>query len=973
MPVLDAFLADREQALTAPALLHKSAANRLVQAFNPTFEVSASVPTVVELFDQQVAAQPGAVALQYGPQTLTYAEVRDRAEALARYLHRQGINRGQRVGLYLRRSPELVIGILGVLKAGATYIPIAADAPSSRVIDLVEEADVALLLTGAEFYDGLSDLTIPRFQLGLAELASLNGQPTPSSGHSEGTDLAYIMFTSGSTGRPKGVGISHRALSHYLRWAREKYAIVERPAFPLFTRIGFDLTVTSIYVPLISGGRIVIYDEVTSGPDLALLDVIADNAVDAIKLTPSHLTLLHDQDLAQSRIRVMVVGGEDFKAQLAASIQERFPAGLKIYNEYGPTEATVGCVWHRYEPVDRDKLSVPIGVPAPHMQVYVLNESGQLTPQGVPGELYLAGESLAVGYWNRADLTAERFVDNPFSPGRKMYRTGDLVQWNRAGQLEFLGRIDQQMKIGGIRIEPGEIEAALSSFPGVKQTVVELWDRPNATQHEAEHYCTNCGLPSNYPEAVFDDDGVCNFCHSFESFQRKAEQYFKTLDDLREIFRQARKRRGGDYDCIMLLSGGKDSSYALGQLKEMGFEVLAFTLDNGFISEGAKDNVRRIVSDLGIDHVFGTTPAMNEIFVDSLERHCNVCNGCFKALYTMSVQIAVEKKIPIIVTGLSRGQFFETRLTEELFWKDNVDISGIDDIILNARKEYHRVDDAVSRLMDVSIFDTDEVFEQVQFVDFYRYTDVSLEEMYVYLDSKIPWIRPADTGRSTNCIINKLGIYVHTKEQGYSNYAFPYSWDVRMGHKKRATAIDEINEPIDEQEVRVMMKEIGYIEPRKTIDGQELVAFYVADRDIPTRELWAHMAERLPEYMIPTRFQRLDELPLTPNGKIDRSALPDWEPSKVESNVEYIAPRTQLEEMLTEFWLEILPVEKIGVNDNFLQLGGNSLEAIRLMARVEKAFELDLPIKMVFDHPTIAEFGEAIEAVISELLSDQES
>ncbi len=547
------------------------------------------------------------------------------------------------------------------------------------------------------------------------------------------------------------------------------------------------------------------------------------------------------------------------------------------------------------------------------------------------------------------------------------------MQWNRAGQLEFLGRIDQQMKIGGIRIEPGEIEAALSSFPGVKQTVVELWDRPNATQHEAEHYCTNCGLPSNYPEAVFDDDGVCNFCHSFESFQRKAEQYFKTLDDLREIFRQARKRRGGDYDCIMLLSGGKDSSYALGQLKEMGFEVLAFTLDNGFISEGAKDNVRRIVSDLGIDHVFGTTPAMNEIFVDSLERHCNVCNGCFKALYTMSVQIAVEKKIPIIVTGLSRGQFFETRLTEELFWKDNVDISGIDDIILNARKEYHRVDDAVSRLMDVSIFDTDEVFEQVQFVDFYRYTDVSLEEMYVYLDSKIPWIRPADTGRSTNCIINKLGIYVHTKEQGYSNYAFPYSWDVRMGHKKRATAIDEINEPIDEQEVRVMMKEIGYIEPRKTIDGQELVAFYVADRDIPTRELWAHMAERLPEYMIPTRFQRLDELPLTPNGKIDRSALPDWEPSKVESNVEYIAPRTQLEEMLTEFWLEILPVEKIGVNDNFLQLGGNSLEAIRLMARVEKAFELDLPIKMVFDHPTIAEFGEAIEAVISELLSDQES
>ncbi len=405
----------------------------------------------------------------------------------------------------------------------------------------------------------------------------------------------------------------------------------------------------------------------------------------------------------------------------------------------------------------------------------------------------------------------------------------------------------------------------------------------------------------------------------------------------------------------------------------MGLKVLAFTLDNGFISEEALDNVRRIVKDLGVDHVMGSTPAMNEIFVDSLERHCNVCNGCFKTIYTLSTQIAVEKKIPIIVTGLSRGQFFETRLTEELFWKDKVDIAGIDQTILNARKEYHRVDDAVKRLMDVSIFEDDSVFEQVRFVDFFRYTDVSLEEMYEYLDQRLPWIRPSDTGRSTNCLINKLGIYVHTKEQGYSNYAFPYSWDVRMGHKNRATAIDEINEPIDEQEVKMMMKEIGYVEPRKTVDGQELVAFYVAPEDIPTRDLRAHLAERLPDYMIPTRFQRLEELPLTPNGKIDRSALPDWEPSKVEVNTEYVAPRTQLEEMLTEFWLEILPVDKVGVNDNFLLLGGNSLEAIRLMARVEKTFELDLPIKMVFDHPTIAEFGEAIENVISQLLSDQES
>ena len=175
---------------------------------------------------------------------------------------------------------------------------------------------------------------------------------------------------------------------------------------------------------------------------------------------------------------------------------------------------------------------------------------------------------------------------------------------------------------------------------------------------------------------------------------------------------------------------------------------------------------------------------MNEIFVDSLHRHHNVCNGCFKTIYTLSTQIALEKQIPFIVTGLSRGQFFETRLTEELF-QNEVSTTDIDNTILEARKLYHRESDAVKRLLDVSAFEDDAVFEKVQYIDFYRYSDVSLEDLLVYLKDKIGWVRPSDTGRSTNCLINQVGIFVHKKEEGYSNYAFPYSWDVRLGHKTR--------------------------------------------------------------------------------------------------------------------------------------------------------------------------------------------
>jgi amino acid adenylation domain-containing protein len=967
--LLDAFLTDRSQSIGQCPLL----SDEENDLFYRTASSHAGESSVIGLFEEQARRTPNATAIRYRDNHITYRELNEKADRLARRLQSKGVGPGQRIALYLQRSPELIAGIWGVLKTGAAYIPIAVDYPAERVTYMLEDAQAALLLTQSNLAQALTGTGIPQLLLDTDWGSIESEDKTNLNVPIRANTLAYLMYTSGSTGRPKGVMISHGALANYIQWAKNHYITSENPAIPLFTSIGFDLTVTSLFLPFVTGGVSVIYEESKSGPDLAIFQVLEDNLVDLIKLTPSHLALLKDKDLSGRRIRSMIVGGEDFKSDLAKTIQAALGHESALYNEYGPTEATVGCVAHRFDPENTSQPSVPIGKPITDMQAYVLDTWGHPVPQGVVGELFVSGAGLADGYWNQPELTRERFIDNPFNPGTRMYRTGDLVRLNKSGALEYLGRKDLQMKIGGIRIEPAEIETALAEHPGVQDCVVILRQRHSVDADSLVHHCIQCGLPANYPGAEFDDAGVCNLCRSFEDYQQKVKRYFRTKDDLQVVFNEGKGQKKGAYDCIMLLSGGKDSTYALAQLVEMGLKVLAFTLDNGFISEQAKANISRVVNELGVDHIFGRTPAMNDIFVDSLQRRHNVCDGCFKTIYTLSIKVALEKGIPYIVTGLSRGQFFETRLTEELFRNSEVDVARIDQTILEARKAYHRVDDAVKQLLDVAVFDGDQVFEQVQFIDFYRYCDVSLEDMLKYLDERLPWVRPTDTGRSTNCLINQAGIYIHKKERGYSNYAFPYSWDVRIGHKTREASLEEINEEIDENEVQRILREIGYTETKRNPDNETyLVAYYTGKTDVQDQELRRRLAFSLPDYMIPAQFIHLDALPLTPNGKVDRNALPRPDAVRPVTTVSYVAPGNEFEEMLAALWSEVLHIERIGVHDNFLELGGNSLAAIRLTARLNEAFHLDLPVTCIFEQPTIAALAGHIEATILAMLEELE-
>ena len=963
--IVDALLEDIEQPINKPSITGNPNDFVYRGAINPETPLS-----VTSLIESQVKQQGSAIALEYKEVQYTYAMLQEQVDRLASYLQDNAIASNDKVAVLLERTPEYITSILAILKIGATFIPIPAGLPSQRIAYILQDAECNLLITDSQLQEqaptAISKLLLDQAKNKLSGY-SISVRETAF----DDDAIAYMIYTSGSTGNPKGVAIPHKALNNYLHWAKNEYSSNAPLVFPLFTSIGFDLTITSTFLPLLTGGSLIIYKENIQGPDLSLMEVIHENKVNSIKLTPSHLTLIQGMDVSQSTIETMIVGGEDFKTQLAKHTQGAFGRDLAIYNEYGPTEATVGCIVAKFNSA-ATMASVPIGTPITNMSAYILDEYLNPVPTGVLGELYLGGVGLAQGYTNLPELTNEKFISNPFSFGDTLYRTGDLVRANTQKQLEYHGRIDEQVKLRGHRIELADIEANMANVNAIDDVAVVVVGKEAQNANEVTN-CAECGLPSNFPNTDFDDQGVCHICNAFRGYKTQAQRYFKTEDQLKELL-ISKRGQGPHYDCLSLLSGGKDSTYILARLMEMGLKVLAFTLDNGYISDQAKQNIDKIVKKLGVDHFYGTTEHMNAIFVDSLHRHHNVCNGCFKTIYTLSTQIALKKQIPFIVTGLSRGQFFETRLTEELFWDEQVDIQTIDDTILQARKLYHQEDDAVRSLLDVEAFNNDETFSKVQFVDFYRYSDVRLDEMLRYLKEQVDWVRPTDTGRSTNCLINQVGIYVHKKYKGYSNYAFPYSWDVRMGHKTRTETLEEINETIYEDEVKRIMEEIGYDEPGETaLQQQYLVGYYTGKDKVPNQKLYAHLTQNLPDYMIPSHFKYVENLPLTPNGKVDKTSLRNLTLMQLEMETPFVQPEGEIEEIVASVWQEVLRIKQVGRDDSFIQLGGHSLAAIRVTVRLSEEFALQLQLNKVFEFPTVKTYAAFVEETLIELLEAQES
>jgi amino acid adenylation domain-containing protein/non-ribosomal peptide synthase protein (TIGR01720 family) len=446
----------------------------LIHKYNATSTVYPKEIQVFKLFEQQAEVTPNQLAAKYGDSQITYSELNIKANQLARYLKNRGLSNNQYVAVLADHSIELIIGILASLKAGGTYVPIDPNLPSERISTIMTDCGARFLLTQSD----LSHIaeTGPEIIL-LDDLSLYRGNCDNLEVDVEREDLAYVIFTSGTTGRPKGSMITHQGLTNYIWWAKGAYA-PEGLDFPLYSSISFDLTVTSIFVPLITGNTIVIYKDEDKGA--LIRQIIEDDQVDIIKLTPTHLQLLVDCECQESRVRKLIVGGEALSGSLARRVYEKFGGDIRIYNEYGPTETVVGCMIYEYDPEQTKTISVPIGRPADNVRIYVLDDHRNPVPFLVTGEIYIAGDGVSKGYLNREELTAEKFVPNPFAPGERMYRTGDQARWLPDGNLEYLGRMDDQVKIRGYRIEPGEIEAQLLRLKGVKEAVVVVrQDRVN--------------------------------------------------------------------------------------------------------------------------------------------------------------------------------------------------------------------------------------------------------------------------------------------------------------------------------------------------------------------------------------------------------------------------------------------------------------------------------------------------------------
>ncbi|MFC9843950.1 amino acid adenylation domain-containing protein [Streptomyces sp. NPDC060223] len=461
---LGALVADPHAAVHATALLGADEQDRLLRDWNDTRAGWPLDRTLPELLTERAAKDPDRTAVRFGDTTLSYGEFHAWSNRLAHELRERGVGPDTLVGVHLERSAELIVALVAVLKAGGAYVPLDPGYPAERLEYMLADARVPVLLTGA----GLAAPAAPEGTVVIeVDRTAAADRPSEDLDPLAGPEhLAYVIYTSGSTGKPKGVQIPHRALLNLLNSFGRDLELTDEDRLLAVTSLSFDIAGLEVYLPLLTGAELIVAPDIAvDGPRLR--EHVERSGATVIQATPSSWRLLIEAGLdADPGLRV-ISGGEALPEDLAHELTDRFPV---VWNAYGPTETTIWSCLDRVRPAE----PVTLGRPIANTQVYVLDESFAPVPEGVPGDLYIAGDGLARGYSGRGDLTADRFVPDPYTDraGARMYRTGDVARWLPDGRLEFLGRSDHQVKVRGFRIELGEIESVLSRHPGVGRVVV---------------------------------------------------------------------------------------------------------------------------------------------------------------------------------------------------------------------------------------------------------------------------------------------------------------------------------------------------------------------------------------------------------------------------------------------------------------------------------------------------------------------
>jgi len=427
---------------------------------------------VHELFEAQAERTPGAIAIQCEKQSLTYRQLNDRANQVAHWLQKHGVKPERLVALCLERSLDSVIALLGILKAGGAYVPLDPAFPRMRLAQTLEESQPQVMITQPSLQQMVSSVSKHTLLMGAPALASMSRENPGSQVQSH--NLAYVIFTSGSTGHPKGVQIEHRSLVNFLQAMMREPGLSANDILVAVTTFSFDIAGLEIFLPLIAGACAIIAGRDIALDGRALRQLLQDSNATVMQATPITWRILLESGWQGREGLKALCGGEAMPPELA---REMIPRCSTLWNLYGPTETTIWSTVSRVRSVEN---RIPIGRPIANTQVYIVDDQLRQLPAGATGELLIGGEGLARGYLNQPELTAERFIPNPFNPDltSRLYKTGDLCRFRRDGAIEYLGRNDNQVKIRGYRIELGDIEAALESHPRVKQAAAKVVEEP---------------------------------------------------------------------------------------------------------------------------------------------------------------------------------------------------------------------------------------------------------------------------------------------------------------------------------------------------------------------------------------------------------------------------------------------------------------------------------------------------------------
>ncbi|MFL5538260.1 MAG: amino acid adenylation domain-containing protein, partial [Longimicrobiaceae bacterium] len=942
-------------------------------AWNRT-ERESSDPPAHALFAEWARRAPEAVALLDGREAVTYGALERRAAVLARHLRDLGVGPETPVGLCMERTPELLVGVLGIWKAGGAYVPLDPGYPAERLRWILADAALPVVVATGSTAGVLPEhgATLVRVDQ-LAETAAEAAPEVPASAAS----LAYAIYTSGSTGRPKGVLVQHGSLANVLAATREAFGVGEGDVMPALASYAFDIWLFEALLPLTSGGavRLVERERVLDVP--ALLEEIADaTLVHAVPALMREVVQAERETPRLARLRRAFVGGDRVAADLLAEMREALP-GAETHVLYGPTEGTILASTH---PVPADGMveGHPIGRPLGNVRLYVCDGPGSPQPAGVPGELLIGGAGVARGYLGRSAMTAERFVPDPFGgvPGARLYRTGDRARWRADGTLEFLGRVDQQVKIRGFRIEPGEIEAVLRQHERIAECAVVVRDDEAGDPRLAAYVVPvprkDVELWPSIGEYFVYDDLIY---HGLTHDTGRNDRYLRAL------------RRHAPGKVVLDVGTGADAILARLAVEAGARHVYAVELlERSYLA--ARERVRELGLEDRITVIHGDArtvelPEPAEVCVSEIVEAIAGGEGAAVILNQARRLLAPGA---VMIPEWARTRVAAVTLPDEL--RHELGFSP------TAAHYVKGIFEEVGYPFDLRlcirnfpaghVLSTAGTYEELDFgagpvdAEYVRREELVVERAG-RMDGLLLWLRmELAEGEELDILEEETAwfpVYFPLFEPGV---------EVAPGDRLRLECWAEIPEGVapdygargvlvrarDGEEVRF---EFVSHHHRQLFRASPFYRRLFADGEIPSlaeqREtlpasLREHLRRSLPEYMVPGAFVVLEALPLTPNGKLDRKALPA--PEHAAGADRYVAPRTPVEEVLAGIWAEVLGVERVGVHDSFFDLGGHSLLIMRLLAKIQATFDLEISIRTVFSMPTLEAMAGEIERRIYE-------